>query len=367
MNAASSEPLRYVSEMERVEPDEADTAREIVATMRSISETTFKDYGHAVRSVHAKSHGILKGTLTVPDGLPPSLAQGAFARPGTHPVILRFSTNPGDILDDAVSTPRGLALKILDVNGPRLPGSETARTQDFVLVNGPAFFASSARQFSRNLKLLAATTDKSEGLKKAFSVLARGLETGIEAVGFKSSTLLSLGGQPETHILGETFYSQAPVLWGDYVAKVSVAPVSPELLALTGAQLDLAGHPDGIRDALVAFFRDHGGDWELRAQLCNDLKRMPIEDPSKEWKEQDSPFRPVAQIRVEPQEAWSHARSAVVDDGYAFSPWHGLAAHRPLGSIMRVRKLAYEEGARFRAEHNGMPVAEPRSAVDLPA
>ena len=27
---------------------------------------------------------------------------------------MRFSTNPGDILDDAISVPRGLALKILD-------------------------------------------------------------------------------------------------------------------------------------------------------------------------------------------------------------------------------------------------------------
>ena len=36
--------------------------------------------------------------------------QGAFATPGTHDVVLRLSTNPGDILDDSVSTPRGLAI-----------------------------------------------------------------------------------------------------------------------------------------------------------------------------------------------------------------------------------------------------------------
>lgn len=29
--------------------------------MRSIEETTSKDYGHAVRSVHAKSHGVFEG------------------------------------------------------------------------------------------------------------------------------------------------------------------------------------------------------------------------------------------------------------------------------------------------------------------
>jgi hypothetical protein len=47
---------------------------------------------------------------------------------------------------------------------------------------------------------------------------------------------------------------------------------------------------------------------------------------------------------------------AAVDDGMSFSPWHGIAAHRPLGSIMRVRKMAYEMGRRFRAEKSGRSI-----------
>ena len=35
----------------------------------------------------AVHHGILSGTLTVLDGLPSALAQGAFARPGTDLVV----------------------------------------------------------------------------------------------------------------------------------------------------------------------------------------------------------------------------------------------------------------------------------------
>ena len=38
--------------------------------LRSILETTSEDYGHAVRSVHAKSHGLLDGTLAIFDDLP---------------------------------------------------------------------------------------------------------------------------------------------------------------------------------------------------------------------------------------------------------------------------------------------------------
>ncbi|KMO09877.1 catalase, partial [Methylobacterium platani JCM 14648] len=74
----------------------------------------------------------------------------------------------------------------------------------------------------------------------------------------------------------------------------------------------------------------------------------------------------VARIMVKPQTAWSEARSSAVDDSMSFSPWHGLAAHQPLGGIMRSRKRAYEMGKRFRAERNGCTIAEPREAIKLP-
>ncbi|MFO0670598.1 MAG: hypothetical protein U0235_13365 [Polyangiaceae bacterium] len=33
----------------------------------------------------------------------------------------------------------------------------------------------------------------------------------------------------------------------------------------------------------------------------------------------------------------------------AFTPWNGLAAHRPLGNIMRVRRVVYDASAAARA------------------
>jgi hypothetical protein len=68
-------------------------------------------------------------------------------------------------------------------------------------------------------------------------------------------------------------------------------------------------------------------------------------------------------LTVKPQLAWSEARSLAVDDGMSFSPWHGLAAHLPLGGIMRVRKAIYEEARKFRAKGNGRVVQEPREMV----
>jgi hypothetical protein len=362
----SKPPVAYDPSFEVPEEHEAETRAELTETLRRISDTTFKDSSHATRSVHAKSHGLLIGTLRVLDGLPPILAQGIFEKPGTWPVVMRFSTIPGDILDDSVSTPRGLAVKVVGVDGSRLEGSEGAVTQDFVLVNGPAFLTPGAKKFLGSLKLLAATTDKVPNLKKALSAVLRGTEKVIEAVGGESATIKALGGHPETHILGETFFSQAPLLFGPYMAKVSIAPVSAELKQLTNAPLNVNGRPYGLRDAVIEYFSGTRGEWELRVQLCTDVEAMPIEDASVPWPEEQSPYVAVARITAEPQLAWSESRASAIDDGMSFSPWHGVTAHRPIGSIMRVRKMAYEMSANFRAAHNSRRIEEPRDLHDLP-
>jgi len=362
----ASTPLRFDPAMERPEDDEAQVRDELIATMRSISETTYADGGHALRSVHAKSHALLQGEFEVLSGLPAHLAQGLFAQPGRYPVVMRFSTNPGDILDDGVSAPRGLAIKVVGVEGERLPGSEGDATQDFVMANAPAFAAADAASFLKTLKLLAKTTDASQTLKKAASSALRVAEAAVEAFGGKSATLTSLGGQPLTNVLGETFYSQTPSLYGPYVAKASLAPVSPELVALTGVKVDAHGRPDAHREEVNAFFSGSGGEWELRVQLMTDAEAMPIEDASVVWPEEQSPYVAVARLRVAPQTGWSEAKADVVDDRLAFSPWHGLAAHRPLGSINRTRRANYERSRDFRAERNGCPIHEPRSLETLP-
>lgn len=359
-------PLRYQPAFEAPEDDEAETERALSDTLYGIHEIVRKDEGHAYRSVHAKSHGLLFGELQVEPGLPATLAQGVFAAPASYPVVMRLSTVPGDLLDDEVSTPRGLGLKIVGVPGERLAGSEEDVTQDFLMVNGPVFSAPTAKKFLATLKLVAASTDKAPGLKKALSATLRGLESLIEKAGGESGTLKALGGHPETNILGETFYTQVPMRFGPYMGKLQLVPVSPELTALTDAPVDLHDRPHGLRDAVVEHFRHSGGSWELRVQLCTDLETMPIEDASVQWPEDRSPFVTVARIVARPQVAWSATRSAAVDDGMSFSPWHGLAAHRPIGSVMRVRKAVYAMAARYRAEHNATPVEEPRTLKSLP-
>ena len=361
----SVSPVAFHPAVEHPTPGEDGAIASINRRMRGILETTWADYGHAVRSVHAKSHGLLGGELRVLDGLPAALAQGMFARPATFPVVLRISTNPGDVLDDTVSSPRGLAIKVIGVEGERLPGSEGDTTQDFVMVNGPAFVAPNAQGFSRSLGLLAATTDTGQGWKKALSKALRGAVAALSAAGAQAGALRALGGQPLTHPLGETFYTQTPFRYGSAIAKLSVAPVSAELRALKNAPVNLAGRPNGLRAAVIDHFSRHGGEWELRVQFRTDADTMPIEDASVPWPEDQSPYVPVAVVTVPRQPAWSEERAQQVDDGLSFSPWHGIAAHRPLGSVNRARRQAYAMSAGFRAARNRCPIHEPRTGLEL--
>ena len=319
-----------------------------------------------MRGVHSKCHGILVGTLSVLENLPPELAQGLFSRPVTYPVVLRISTIPGDVLDDNISVPRGMAMKVGGVTGARVPGSEADATQDFLFANGPAFAKSNPQGFLSTLRLLAATTDKAPALKKALSTVMRGAEKFVESVGGKSPTLMTLGGYPEVNILGDEFYSQVPILYGDYMAKVAIKPFSAGLLALSRSAIDLKNKPNGIREAVADFFGGNGGQWDLQVQLCTDLDSMPIEDAAKPWPEEESPYRSVARISIPRQDSWSAARLKAVNEEMSFSPWHALRAHRPLGAINRARKAVYDAAVSFRAEHNKAKIAEPRSITDLP-
>ncbi|GJE58913.1 catalase family protein [Methylobacterium trifolii] len=353
-------PVRYSPDVEDVTPDEGETIAKLNDTFDTILETVAGNAGHAVRSVHAKAHGILEGVLRIDAGLPPELAQGLFAAPGEHRVYMRLSTNAGDILPDAVSLPRGLALKVLDVDGERLPDAD-GTTQNFIMVNGQVFQAPNAKKFLGSLKLLAGTTDRAEGLKVAASTVLRGVNTALQAVGIESTTVAALGGAPNVDPLGETYYSVTPFRYGDHIAKFSLAPVSPALTALTGNTIDASGRPDAIRETVRAEMAGIAGVWEFRVQLCRDRERQPVEDPTVAWDEDEAPFQRVATITVDPQDSWDQARVQAVDEAMRFSVWTGLAAHRPLGNINRARNAPYRHAADFRERFNGCPIHEPGS------
>ena len=359
-------PLPYRDNIETPEADEQKTIDGIIEGMTTESEIVEKRQGHAVRASHAKSTACVTGELVVADGLPPELAQGLFASPGTFQVAVRFAQGPGENLGDRVSTHRGMAIKVFGVPGEKLPGHD-APTQDFVLASGPTFPAGTAAGFLSQAGKIGAATPMPEGVKSAASSMARNINKLLNAVVGGPSPLLDFYGHPFSHPLDDYYFSQCPIRYGDHVAKLGAFPASPEQLALDDWQLDPHQDEDGFRHAAIDFFAEQDVVFELRAQLWTNAETQPIEDASVEWPAQDSEYRTIATIRLPRQQAYSPERVRYFDEVMTFRPAHSLAAHRPLGGVMRARLQVYRALSDFRHRENGDTAVNTASMDEIPA
>ena len=359
------EPIRFDPGMETISEDEARLTEEIVAQMAASSRDAFDRHRHAIRDAHAKSHAILTGALVVHGDLPPSLRQGIFAAPARHDVVVRLSSAPGDIHSDRIPAPRGFALKVMGVAGDRLSPGLGGANQDFLMVNFPILAFGTIARYKVLLGVLEANAQAPDIAQRILAGLARGARDAVEALGGTAGATLEGLARDNHHPLGETYHTQAALRFGDHVAKLSLAPASPEVRALTGTPVADVEHST-MRDAIGAFFRRHGAEYTLRAQLCVDAERMPIEDAAVRWDEALSPPQPIATLHLPAQESYSPPRRVYGDDLLSFNPWNGVEAHRPLGGIMRIRRAAYDRSSRFRHAMNDRPRIEPASLADIP-
>lgn len=359
------QPVRFAPNIERPADREEELTREILEGMAASQQQAAGKHRHAHRDAHAKSHAIVKATLTVHDNLPTELAQGLFRNPRFYEAVVRLSSAPGDIHTDRTPAPRGCAIKILGVEGERLVPEIGGQNQDFLMVNFPTLAFGTISKYKDMLQLLEKNAQAPEILQRLTTGAMRLTREAIEATGRTPNATIEGLGRGDEHVLGETYYTQGALRYGDYIAKLSLAPASDNVRSLTGTTMQVDDF-SAIRDLLVDYFRSAGAEYELRAQLCTDTTAMPVEDAAVRWDEDDSPYQPVATLRIEPQEAYSPARRVYGDDVLTFNPWNGVADHQPLGSIMRVRKRAYERSTAYRHEYNAKQQIEPNSLTDIP-
>jgi len=358
--------LTYTDDLERPTPDEDAVIEAIVHTLHGNNEWAYKKYHHGIRDAHAKSHGILRGELTVYPNLAPELRQGLFATAATYPAIARLSSTAGALRSDQLRGIHGLGIKLIGVDGPRcLP--DDAATQDLLFVTHREFPFADAKTYQRRGMplswLLARLPDW--GLAAASDVFSV-VEKVISPVGLHLPEAVQLFIRPNYHILGQTFFTSAALRFGEHVAKMCVTPLSPSVLALKDVLLAPTSGPDAYRNQVVEFLATQTAEFELRAQLCTNLATMPIEDATVEWPESKSAYRPVAKLTFPVQNPATPERQAFGDDVLSFTPFRGLAAHRPLGSINRLKLRAYDASSDFRHQMNGVARREPASVDELP-
>ena len=289
--------VRYSDSVEVIPDNEHETIDQILQALHRLSDRNQKDQnGHAIRVSHAKSHGFATGTLEVLGDLPEELRQGLFAEPKRYDVMVRLANVPGEIVPDAVSTQRGLSFKVLGVEGEKLPG-HSGNTQDFVLDTGSRFPAKDLKEFLATQRLLEHGPQIPDALKEVVSKASFAGNKALHAIG-KDSAHLDFYGSPRIHPLAEAYYTQVPIRYGDYVAKLAVVPIAPRQVALETDVLDTAKDQNALRTATVDYLRDNDAVFDVRIQLCTDLEKMPIEDGTAEWSEDESPYRTVARLTL---------------------------------------------------------------------
>jgi len=93
--------------------------------------------------------------------------------------------------------------------------------------------------------------------------------------------------------------------------------------------------------ALDAGLRSGEAVFDFKVQLQTDAVAMPVEDVTVEWDETQSVPVTVATLVIPPQRVDPSGEVAARCESMSFSPWHGLAEHRPMGGMNRLRRSVY--------------------------
>jgi hypothetical protein len=285
--------------------------------------------GPASRALHAKGVGV-EAELTVLADLPEHGRVGLFASPGTYRALVRFSNGAPVRQHDAKGDVRAMAIKVMGVSGKKIiPGMESATTQDFLLNRSPSVPFRHPDEFV--WLVLAATRPATLlprmighfGFGRAFSIL-RQFTRGMSA--------------PMPSVATSRYFSQVAIRFGPYAVRCAV---TPHAQAPEGAKRGRSQHY--LAEDLAARLAEGPLQWDFRVQHFVDETRTPIEDASREWREEDAPFLTVGRVVLPPQKLASPRGQRVAEyvEKLSFDPWHALEEHRPLGSMMRARNHAY--------------------------
>ena len=319
----------------------ADEQTHIDSLIRRLRAKMQRDYANSrtLRDAHPKMHGCVRGTFSVEPNLPEHLRAGLFARPQTFPAWIRFSNQNGNVAADSKADIRGVALKLMNVDGQKLETTGAHdTTHDFILISDSRFVTKDVEEFDA---LVGALTGRLPGIIWFFLTHPRAARN------------LWLSLKRFSDPLAVRYFSVVPYLLGSRAVKYSLLPQNAR-------PAPLPPHPsaDFLREAMVQHLGARRAVFDFSVQLQTDPVAMPIEDPGITWDEAASPFQKVATVTIEPQ-VFDTPDRRLFGDNLSFNPWRCLAEHRPLGGISRARRQVYLALSAFRHERNQTPRIEP--------
>jgi len=329
-----------------------DNEPQVIEDIKALLITQLKKQYHppdtTLRDTHPKSNGCVRGQFHIDPNIPAKYQQGIFQKGRSYPAWMRFSNAAPEITPDEKDDFRGLAIKLFDVEGERLPvPGDEQHTQDFLFIAHDAFFAGNPQDFHDFFDALF--NQGSLGVAGYFLTHPRAFVNTLQ------------GRNQFANPLDITWFSVAPFLLGPDVADGGGLAVKYQVRSCPNQPVQsIPDNPsdDYLEEAMTESLAQ--GDWclEFRIQDQTDPQTMPIEDTLTAWDTEKAPFTKVATITLPQQELTSDEQKLFCEN-LSFNPWHGLTDHKPLGGINRARRDVMKALSDFRLQQRGVPRTEP--------
>ncbi len=311
------------------------------------------------RGQHSKIHaGICNAEFRISPKLPQELRAGFFQPGKSYPATLRFSNADGLNRPDNELDLRGIAIRLFFDN---------RKPHDFLFVNAPVSHVRDAVEFmivttalARKGVLPSLAGDVMDFISDIQEIAGRlqdpgatGLIEPLKSQFHAVRMLTTLGGQ----VIRSAGIKSLAVqdYWGRPPAKFGPFAVQFKLKHTTRTRLKPEPSGPGLlREDLQRRLEKEPVVFDFQVQRFVDEETTPVEDSSTEWNEEDSPFAGIAQLVIPRQDlgsAEAKANDAQVD-ALNFNPWNNITDDflRPLGSMNRARRLAYQASAEFRRQ-----------------
>jgi catalase len=281
------------------------------------------------RGFHAKGHGCLWGHLELWPERDPRTRFGIFGDAFTsHKIWVRFSNGVGWSQKDTKLDARGMAMKVMNVDGKKY-GTDEERTQDFLMTNTPTPVGSNGAEH------MSFAHANASGLFPSLLFLLAHPRSAAPA-------LLRTGEVPS--LVTEQYWSGGAYHLGAHQAIKYTTKPCAGYPSRTPSREDA----DYLREDLAhAASREEGICYTLYVQFQIDPEQTPIEDASKNWTEDVSPLVRVGNV-VLPSQTIGSPRQTEFCQSLSFSPWHSIPAHKPMGHINRARRNIYGASRVFR-------------------
>lgn len=327
----------YLGEV--IQPDEIQAAQRLITTLEEKIKSTYGP-GEARRDAHPKAHGCVAADFVVNDDIPAELAHGAFQPGASYRAKIRFSNgSPNAKGEDITGDTRGMAIKLYDVPGDKLfAPSGHADEQDFILISSPVFFINDANDYASFFERV----DSGNALKMAKIPFLLGWQGSWNAYKMLSQTI--------ANPLETRYWSVVPYQLGEGQARQAV---KYSVRACSAGNSVIPDDPSSnyLRAAMVETLE--AGTACMQFMIQPRTADMDVEDSISRWSEEDAPFQPVATVTIHQQNFDTPDQNSACENE-SYNPWQSLPAHKPLGTVSRIRRVVYEAIRDLRHEMNGV-------------